>query len=312
MNGEQGVDGAEAAAPILVRGHRAPPTMRNLVVKSEYFLQSLLKYPLTPQCPHCRSVRQHLIARKYGVARIVRCVECGLFFSRPIYRSWVTANLYDGLYWADFATALPDDAQLEHWIATNFRDIGRDASTVLERIRRHVPGPTPTLLEIGSSWGYFLYQARAAGFDVTGLEIGDRRREFGRRRLGLDIAGDLGELPPDKRYDVIYTSHVLEHFTDLARIFPRLGTLLSDEGVLFVEVPNFDPATFGPRCFSVVGAVHPLGFDSAFFRANLPRHGLALTGVFASWDDVPDRPVETSGADIIIIRAVRRGAPARA
>ena len=44
-----------------------------------------------------------------------------------------------------------------------------------------------TLLEIGSSWGYFLDQANAAGFATVGVEPGRTRRRFGVRELGVDI-----------------------------------------------------------------------------------------------------------------------------
>src|SRR5215468_3242601 len=296
-------DGAPAmGAP---PGQFAPSPFKTLVIRSEYLLQSVLKYPLAAPCPHCDSARQTLIARKYGVARIVRCADCGLGFSRPIYRSWVADNFYDALYTAGFSTTLPDDARLADWLATGFRDTQREADAILQTLRRHAPTPSPALLEIGCSWGYFLQQARGAGFDVTGVEIGDQRRAFGRRRLGLDIVRSLGELPKDKRYDVVYTSHVLEHFTDLRGVFQRIATVLKHAGVLFVEVPNFDPRRLGSRCLSIVGAVHPLGFDSEFFRVNLPRHGLDVTGVFSSWDDVPDRPVAASQSDVLIIRAAR-------
>jgi hypothetical protein len=88
-------------------------------------------------------------------------------------------------------------------------------------------------------------------------------------------------------------------------VFPRIATLLKPDGALFVEVPNFDPEQLGARCFSIVGAVHPLGFSSDFFRSNLPRHGLTVTGMFSSWDDVPDRPVTASHSDVIVMRATR-------
>ncbi len=286
-------------------GQFAPSPLKTLVVRSEYLLQSVLKYPMTLPCPHCGGQRQVLVARKYGVARIVRCGDCGLSFSRPIYRSWLADNFYDQLYSAGFSTNLPDETHLEEWLASGFRDTQREADAILEKLRRHAPSPEPSLLEIGSSWGYFLHQARAAGFAVSGVELGDHRREFGNQRLGLEIVRALSDLPAGRQYDIIYTSHVLEHFTDLRDVFPRIATLLKPGGSLFVEVPNFDPEQLGSRCFSIVGAVHPLGFSSDFFRTNLPRHGLTVTGMFSSWDDVPDRPVSASHSDVIVMRATR-------
>ena len=272
------------------------------LVKSEYLLQSVLRYPLTPACPHCGSGNHSLVARKYRVVRIVRCRDCGLAFSRPIYRSWLAANFYDRLYAQGAITEMPDPPTLRQLLDNRFRGAEKDAATVLDKLRPEGVA-RPSLLELGSSWGYFLYQAQADGFDAAGIEIGSTRREFGRRELGVDIVADWSELPPGRRYDVVYTAHVLEHFTDLSAVFPRIAERLADDGTLYIEVPNFDPAQFGRRCLSIVGAVHPLGFDSGFFRANLPRHGLAITGVFGCWDDVPDRPSAVSSGDVIIVRA---------
>lgn len=281
--------------------------MSGLVIKSEYLLQSVLRYPLTPACPHCGSASHALVARKYRVVRIVRCRDCGLSFSRPIYRSWLAANFYDRLYAQGAITELPDPPTLRRLLDSRFRGAEKDAAAVLDKLRppnvEH-----PTLLELGSSWGYFLYQAQASGFDATGIEIGTSRRQFGQRELGVDIVADWSELPAGRRYDVIYTAHVLEHFTDLSAVFPLIAERLQADGTLFIEVPNFDPTQFGERCLSIVGAIHPLGFDSEFFRSNLPRHGLEISGVFSRWDDVPDRPAGVSNGDVIIVRARHRGA----
>ena len=284
--------------------------MKRITVKLEFLAQSLVRYPFSQPCPHCRSVEQTLVGRKYGVGRIVRCTGCGLCFSRPIYRSWLASNFYDRLYSEPSTTVLPHAQQLEQLLAAGFRGLDKDASAVLEKIRAHVSSSRPRLLEIGSSWGYFLYQARAAGFDVTGVEIATRRRNFACQRLGLRMVADLRDLDGACRYDVIYAAHALEHFVDIHGVFPRLAALLSDDGVLFIEVPNFDPEQFGRRCFSIVGAVHPIGFDTDFLRFNLPRHGLEVTGLYASWDDLPDRPSAVSHGAVIIARAIRRRAEA--
>jgi SAM-dependent methyltransferase len=278
-----------------------------LVIKAEYLLQSLVRYPRMVACPHCGGRRHALIARKYAIARIVRCGACGLAFARPIYRSWLAGNFYDRMYSAEGSTtALPDDATLERLKATNFVGTDKDARRVIESLRRALPDRSASLLEIGSSWGYFLHQARASGFDVTGIEIGDTRREFGREKLDLDIVSGFDALPAGRRFDVIYTSHVLEHFTDLTTVFDQIPERLADNGSLFIEVPNFDPDHLGPACLSTVGAVHPIGYDSKWFRENLPRHGLVVEAIHGDWKDVPDRPVGRSATGTIIVQARRR------
>lgn len=280
---------------------------QQLVVKAEYLLQSVLRYPQSVACPHCESRRLSLVARKYAVARVVRCRECGLAFARPIYRTWFAGNFYDRFYSAEGSTtALPDDATLGKLRASNFAGTDKEASHAVKALRHAVPKEGASLLEIGSSWGYFLHQARTAGFDVAGVEIGDTRREFGRTKLGLEIVAGFDRLPAGRRYDVIYTSHVLEHFTDLTTVFDDVSARLAEGGRLFAEVPNVDPERLGPDCLSMVGAVHPIGFDSRWFRENLPRHGLVVEAIYSDWRDVPDRPVERSESGIVIVQA-RRG-----
>ena len=62
---------AAAAEPVQF----GPSPFKWLVVKSEYLLQSVLKYPFAARCPHCRSPRHRLIARKYGVALVPTVVR---------------------------------------------------------------------------------------------------------------------------------------------------------------------------------------------------------------------------------------------
>ena len=62
-----------------------------------------------------------------------------------------------------------------------------------------------SLVEVGSSWGYFLWQAKNQGFDVTGVEIGEKRRLFGERHLEVKIVDDIKkriELRPDPSISV--------------------------------------------------------------------------------------------------------------
>lgn len=280
---------------------------RQLLVKAEFFVQSLASYPRTARCPHCRSAAGETIARKFKVVRIRRCRECGLAFTQPIYRTWLTDNFYDAMYEAEGSTtALPAPPELEALKASCFAKTDKDAGPALSRIRPLVAAQAPSLLEIGSSWGYFLYQAQQAGFAATGLEIGDRRREFGKLNLGVEIVRGFDELARERRFDVVYSAHVLEHFTDLSTVFPSIVERLVPGGQVFIEVPNIDLARVGPRVLGSIGAIHPLGFDAAFFRRNLPRYGLEIQGIFGAWEDLPQSPVEGSDKGIVIVWAKKR------
>jgi SAM-dependent methyltransferase len=237
----------------------------------------------------------------------MRCKDCGLFFTIPQYKSWLSENVYDTLYEAEGSTtALPEPDELERFKANVFAGSDKDSIEVIHALQRACPSGS-NLLELGCSWGYFLFQAKKAGLEAAGIEISTRRREFGRKLLGVSIAGCFDEIA-GRQFDIIYTAHVLEHFTDISTVFEALATHLSEQGLIFIEVPNFDLEQFGPRILSMVGAIHPLGFDSCFFRRNLAKHGLEVMGIFEAWRDMPNRPVERSAKDVIIVQACRANA----
>ncbi len=281
-----------------------------IVVKLEFLAQAIARYPRPQPCPHCGSASAELLARKYLVVRVVRCRGCGLSYVRPLYRTLLSDNFYDHGYSAEGSTTeLPSAAELARLVATDFRGSDKDFSLVAGKLC--ALAPAGRVLEIGSSWGYALHAFKRRGCDVMGLEIGARRRRFGVESLGVPAARGWEELPPGSRFDLVFSSHALEHFLDLSQVFSQISSHLTDGGLMCVEVPNFDFEQRGPAALPVVGAIHPLGFDSAFFRRNLPRVGLEVLGVFPDWDHFPAQPVERSGGEVVIVlaRKVRAGAP---
>jgi len=199
-----------------------------MLVKVEYLFQSCVRYWTNISCPHCMIQAMETIARKYFVVRIVRCNGCGLIFTRPIYSTWLSENFYDRFYSAEGSTTeLPSEKKLVSLLNTSFAGNDKNASAQLAAIAQ-VVGKKGRLLELGSSWGYFLVQARTFGFDVIGIQIGSRRRDFAKSRLGLRMLESIEDVASHERFDVIYTSHVLEHFTDISRIFKKLSAILAD------------------------------------------------------------------------------------
>jgi 2-polyprenyl-3-methyl-5-hydroxy-6-metoxy-1,4-benzoquinol methylase len=273
--------------------------MNNLLPRLEFVLQSLVKKQKF--CPHCKSRKLHTLAQKNRLIQVKKCTDCALCFTSPIYQSWITANLYNYLYSATGSTtALPNAQQLSLLKQSSFSCSDKYFGDRLQAIQHYYSGKK--LLEIGSSWGYFLYQAKELGYEVTGLEISEYRRYFGIKELGVRIVSSFAELNEEK-FDLVYTSHVLEHFTDISTIFSDIYQHLNLNGKLFIEVPNFDFDQFGESMLSIVGAVHPLGFSSEFFIKNLPEYGFKLLGFYNSWADFPEKTFEKSSKDLLILVA---------
>lgn len=273
----------------------------NLIPRVEFFFQCFFRRQ--KYCPHCQSDCTETVAKKYGVIRIQRCRDCHLFFTSPIYQSSLTPHFYDTLYEGSGSVSkIPDLRRLEVLKQERFGSSDRNFSTQIEALTSICPNGSRRLLEIGSSWGYFLYQARQKGFDVTGIEIAAKRRTFGNRHMGVRIVRDFGELQ-GQLFDIVYASHVLEHFSNLTSVFKDIHLCLKPHGRLVIEVPHFDYAQFGDPIKKFIGAVHPLGFCSEFFTFNLPKYGFEVLGLFDDWKNFPARPNPLSSGEFLIVLA---------
>jgi SAM-dependent methyltransferase len=278
--------------------------MAQLIPRIEFGVQALFRRQRS--CPYCGGGEHAIVARKYGVIRVRHCQDCFLYFTDPIYRSQL-GDFYNSLYRAEgLTTTLPDSKMLADLRASNFANTGKDATATIQALMRLSPGRA--LLEIGSSWGYFLYQARAVGFSAVGIEPARTRREFGVRELGIDIRECLTDVG-DARFDVIYCAHTLEHMLDVGSFFSDCYSHLREGGLLVIEVPHFDLEALGTGVLSIIGAVHPLGLSRPFFKQALPRERFRLVGMYDRWVSVPSTPMGGSLEGVLIVVAAKMAQP---
>jgi SAM-dependent methyltransferase len=99
-----------------------------------------------------------------------------------------------------------------------------------------------SLLDIGCGWGLFLKQAQY-NFDCTGCDISTYALDKARQALPGSVQlfqGSLGELSPGSTYDVITCFDVIEHVSDLDKVWANLADLMKPRGLLIVTVPVYD------------------------------------------------------------------------
>lgn len=93
------------------------------------------------------------------------------------------------------------------------------------------------LLDFGAGTGEFLLAAKSAGWQVTGLEPGQKPKALAQSK-GIPMVDDTAEIETDSQ-DVVALWHVLEHVADLDTKIGEFNRLLSENGVMFIAVPNF-------------------------------------------------------------------------
>lgn len=114
-----------------------------------------------------------------------------------------------------------------------------------------------TLLDVGAGTGDFLMAASNENWKIDGVEPNHDAKQKAKEK-GIEVFDDLKNLS-NKKFNVITLWHVLEHLPNLDAQITKLISLLEEDGVLIIAVPNFKS----------YDAKHYKSFWAAF---DVPRH----------------------------------------
>ncbi|MGQ0712304.1 MAG: class I SAM-dependent methyltransferase [Gemmatimonadaceae bacterium] len=185
------------------------------------------------QCPSCGSGDVAALFVKHGHT-IYRCGACELGFLARM----ATTQALEALYSASYFTAggfegYPDYVGDEPVHRQQARHYLHDLARVGAR--------AGTLLDIGCAAGFFLDEARRAGWRVGGCDVSDYAARYAREHLALDVVqGHFvdAELPVGS-VDVATLWSVIAHVPNPRAVERRLYELVRPGGLVAIETSNY-------------------------------------------------------------------------
>jgi len=139
------------------------------------------------------------------------------------------------------------------------------------------------LLDIGSGTGHFMSEMKENGWEVQGIEINDKAREYSVLQNTLEVISpdDIPNLAPGS-FDCITMWHVLEHFQDLSGYVSEIKRLLKPDGICITAIPNCN--SFDARHYINYWAAydvprHLWHFTPAVFTKFAENRGFRITGI---------------------------------
>jgi glycosyltransferase involved in cell wall biosynthesis/SAM-dependent methyltransferase len=201
-------------------------------------------------CPLCKKNNIQTLYRTHdfelGVTKdwfdIVQCQNCGIVYTWPLLTAKEIYKYYP-----------------------TYREIpargSADTLVVREQYRKIRPflKKKGKILDVGCSQGGFLFFMKKLGWDVCGIELVKGAATIAQRNDLKIIIADFDKVNIKTKYDLITFWVVLEHFRDPNQTLKQTRKLIKDQGLLVLEVPNFD--SYQRRIFKS----HWLGFGT-------PRH----------------------------------------
>jgi 2-polyprenyl-3-methyl-5-hydroxy-6-metoxy-1,4-benzoquinol methylase len=192
------------------------------------------------ECPICgsKNFTHFLTCADHSIShetfQLVRCKKCHFILTTP----------------------RPEDTQLEkYYLSQAYTSHIGKAKTILDRIyviargftlkwklsivEKHTLNSTnKKLLDYGCGTGEFPKVAKAANWITFGVEPSTTARHQASDNIKFDISPSLEGIPTNEKFNSITLWHVLEHVSDLDQTIQRLKNLLTNNGTIFIAVPN--------------------------------------------------------------------------
>ena len=195
-------------------------------------------------CPLCDGDDCEKLDSDRGLS-VVICRKCDLIYTNP------TATGAQENYFGDSTTFFNEARLIFQGKKPHHRD--KNYEYELEKIKKIKS--SGKLLDVGTNMGFFLRKARDFGYDTEGVEPSPTVSEIAREQWGLKIHTSFLEsanLPPNS-YDIITLIDVFEHVTNPKALLNTCNSILKDDGIIAIKVPNGDYNHFKMKLGKLTG-----------------------------------------------------------
>lgn len=202
-----------------------------------------------------------------------RCKLCGEISAVPLYRlqrGTVYGCRHCDFHALDYLDTIQEPSEeeatdgigIKEWdyIEERLGEADPWLAVRLELVRRYCRLPQAAVLDVGAGVGQFLTRIAGDGAIAHGIEPSRVRRQFARRRFGLELSGQMIEHPwwqeqHAGRFDLITFWDVLEHVNFPQATLTAACRLLKPGGLLFIDTPSRDAASYrlSERIYRLVG-----------------------------------------------------------
>lgn len=172
---------------------------------------------------------------------VKRCQNCSLISLYPKNKPKVISDEYINL----------DDKFVTYIQKNRSSQYKKDLSIIKKYIKKG------KLLDIGSSYGFFVNEANKAGFEAEGIDPSKTATLIAKKKFPK-INTVMGEFESQKitnKYDVITLYSVLEHTVDPSFVLNKINKILRNKGIVNIRVPDSDGVLV-----KIIWAIHKFSF----------------------------------------------------
>jgi 2-polyprenyl-3-methyl-5-hydroxy-6-metoxy-1,4-benzoquinol methylase len=187
------------------------------------FFTSLLE---ERSCPVCHEKYEQFLFFKDGGSH-VKCTQCDMIYLNPVFNDTAIENHYRNNH----------DCQSE--IVANDSDFYTNLYTKGLRAIETIVSER-NILDIGCSAGGFLDIALSCGWKTYGIELNEKEADYALQKGHTIHNKLLHEVKFEQKMDAVSLWDVFEHLKDGYAYLIQIKELLTDNGVIFLQIPSAD------------------------------------------------------------------------